>query len=112
MRISYFSHSRLKNSVNAVYIKGLIQNGCNLETYKTSQSVSGYFGILKTISSNKPDLIMVGYDSPQLVIFCRLFTRKKIIYNALCSVYERLIISRALARPFSPRAIYYWLIDF
>lgn len=55
---------------------------------------------------------MVGYDSPQLVIFCRLFTRKKIIYNALCSVYERLIVSRALTRSFSPRAIYYWLIDF
>lgn len=58
------------------------------------------------------DFIFVGYDSPKLVSIARIFTRKKIIYNALCSVYERLIVSRNLAPKFSLRACYYWLLDF
>ncbi|MDO8496895.1 MAG: glycosyltransferase [bacterium] len=110
--ILYLSHSRLKNSVNAVYIKGLVQSGKSVEAHGIKKSLFGYFDALKKISKIKPDVIIVGYDSPQLVIFCRLFTRKKIVYNALCSVYERMIVARGLYSKFSLPAIYYWLLDF
>ncbi len=112
MNILYLSHSRLKNSVNAVYINGLIQNGNNVEAHGIKKSISGYFNVLRKILKIRPDFIIVGYDSPQLVIFCRLFTRKKIVYNALCSVYERMIVARGLYSKFSLRATYYWFLDF
>ncbi len=110
--ILYLSHSRLKNSVNAVYIKGLIQNGKSVEAHGIKKSISGYFDALKKILKIRPDFIIVGYDSPKLVIFCRLFTRKKIVYNALCSVYERMIVARELYSKFSLYATYYWFLDF
>lgn len=110
--ILYLSHSRLKNSVNAVYIKGLVESGKNVEAYSIKKSFSGYFSALKRILKIKPDVLIIGYDSPQLVIFCRLFTRKKIVYNALCSVYERMIVARELYSKFSLYAIYYWFLDF
>src|SRR3989344_3124817 len=110
--ILYLSHSRLKNSVNLVYIKGLIQNGENVEAHGIKKSFPGYLDALKKILKIKPDFIIVGYVSPQLVIFCRLVTRKKIIYNALCSVYERMIVARGLYSKFSLGASYYWLLDF
>jgi len=112
MNVLYLSHSKLKNSVNAVYIKGLVQNGVNIKTYQVKKSFVGYFDAFKKILKIKSDIIIVGYDSPKLVTFCRLFTRKKIIYNALCSVYERLIIARGLYPKLSPHAVYYWLLDF
>lgn len=112
MSILYLSHSRLKNSVNAVYIKGLVQNGKDVEAYGIKKSFSGYLDALKKILKTKPDFIIVGYDSPKLVIFCRLFTRKKVVYNALCSVYERMIVARELYSKFSSYAVYYWLLDF
>ena len=105
--ILYLSHSRQKNSVNSVYIKGLIQNGENVEAHGIKKSFPGYLDALKKILKIKPDFIIIGYDSPKLVIFCRLFTRKKIIYNALCSVYERMIVARGFYSKFSLYATYY-----
>ena len=110
--ILYLSHSRLKNSVNAVYVKGLLQNGHIVNVYEVKKSFAGYVDVFKKISNPKPDFIIVGYDSPQLVIFSRLLTRKKIIYNALCSVYERMIVARNLYPKLSLHAIYYWFLDF
>jgi len=49
-----------------------------------------------------------------LVTLLRVFTRKPIIYNALCSEYERKVISRTLRQKRYPMLvyhIYYWLID-
>lgn len=109
--ILYLSNSRLKNSVNAVYIKGFIKNGQSVEAYYV-RSVRDYIHVLRLVLGGRYEFIMVGYDSPQLVAICRVFTRKKIIYNALCSVYERIIVARGLHSRFSLYAAYYWLLDF
>lgn len=120
--ILYLSHSRLQNSVNSVYINGLLKAGEDVKSFKIPKSFSGYLNVLKMVKERNPQIIMVGYDSPQLVTFCKLFTPllllragftgKKIVYNALCSVYERLVVSRDLASRLSPKSAYYWFIDF
>jgi len=112
MRVLYLSRSKMNHSVNAVYIKGLRLNGADVKEVFVRHDE--FFELIKYLINNRKlfDSIFVGYDSPQLVILSKIFSRKKVIYNALCSVYERLIISRALARPFFPRAVYYWLADF
>jgi len=115
MNILYLSKSKLKHSVNAVYIKGLEQNGIDVIGFCSSRKgIEGYFDAVKFLRKKRKSAsnIIVGYDSPGFVMLAKMVGRKRVIYNALCSVYERLVVSRELARPFSPKAFYYWLLDF
>jgi len=115
MKLLYFTFSNPQYSVNSVYISGLRENNVAVkEFFYRGKSLENYLRAIKDYWRNRKDanFIIVGYDSPQLATLIRLFSRKKIIYNALCSVRERYIISRALARRFSLKDIYYWLVDF
>jgi glycosyltransferase involved in cell wall biosynthesis len=113
-KIFYISNSRLENSVNAVYIKGLEENGFTVEGQYMPKGFRNCFklaGFSNRIGKNY-NLIMVGYDSPWLAVVSKLLSRKKVVYNALCSVYERMIISRNLASKYSLKSFNYWLSDF
>nr|AQS32877.1 hypothetical protein [uncultured bacterium] len=112
MKALYLSRSKLTSSVNAVYIKGLRANGVEVDEMFVRRNE--FFNLIKYLLENRKswDLIFVGYDSPTLVPFAKIFSNKKVVYNALCSVYERLIISRKLASRYSIKAVYYWLSDF
>jgi len=115
MRILYLSFSNTDRSVNKVYIKGLEQNGVEvLSHWSNREGVKKIFDIAKfyRLNHKNVDFLIVGYDSPGLVVWLAMISRKKIIYNALCSVYERLVVSRGLASKFSLKAFYYWLLDF
>lgn len=115
MKFLYFSSSKLEYSVNGVYISGLIQNNIQIVPYIASgKRLKKFSNLLKFYFNNcqGADLIIVGDDSPELVNFLFFITRKKIVYNALCSVYERLVVSRNKTSSYSPKAIYYWLLDF
>ncbi|MDE2218373.1 MAG: glycosyltransferase [Patescibacteria group bacterium] len=59
---------------------------------------------------NRYDFIIIGYTGYVLIPFFRFFTRKRIIFNALCSLYEGCIISRGEKR--IRKKIYFSLIDF
>lgn len=114
-KIIYISSTRLDYSLNSVCIKGLNENGVEVVGFYVKGG--GIRGLIKTASfylrnSSNIDAVMVGYDSPVLVVLFRLFCRKQIVYNAVLSVYERMIVSRELASRFSVKAVYYWLIDF
>ena len=114
-KIIYISSTRLEYSLNAVCIKGLRENGINvLGLYVQDKGVRGFMRALSFYRNNSRDagLVIIGFDSPAILIFLRPFCRKKIVYNAFRSIYEGLIISRKLAPPFSVKAIYYWLLDF
>lgn len=114
MTVLYLSQSKLNYSVNAVYIKGLEENNSIVNCYQTSKGLKGFFEAVRHYINDrgKTDIVIIGYDSPVLVIFLRPFCGKKIIYNAILPVYERLIISRNLTRRWSLKGVYYWLIDF
>lgn len=113
-KIIYISYTRLDYSLNAVYLNGLRQNGVELLCFKLpSKGISGHFKALKFVRENSTDsdALIVGYDSSVLAIFIRMFYWKKIVYCAVLPVYERLILSRGLATPWSPKGIYYRIID-
>lgn len=114
-KIIYLTYTRLDYSLNSILIKGLRENG--VEVAESHIKDRGILGFIKAASfyrqnSKNIEAVIIGYDSPVLVIFLRPFCRKKIVYNAFLSVYERMIISRESASPFSIKAFYYWLIDF
>ncbi len=115
MKILFISYPRLDYSLNSVCMRGLTDNGVKVVEFHVKDR--GVRGFIRTAAfyrqnSKNADAVIVGYDSPALVIFIRFFCFKKIIYNAVLSAYERLIISRNLASPFSVKAVYYWLLDF
>ena len=115
MRVLYISQSKLENSVNSVYIKGLEKNDVEIIKFHSSQKgIRQYIDMLVFLNKKRHgiDVVMVGYDSPGFVIVSALVLGKKVVYNALCSVYERLIVSRNLASRFSVKAFGYWLLDF
>ncbi len=112
--IIYITYTRPEYSLNVVRIKGLRENGINVLDFHVQDK--GIRGLAKALSfyrnnSKDTDLVMIGYNSPALVIFFRFFCRKKIVFNAVLSEYERMIISRKLAPRFSLKAVYYWLLD-
>lgn len=111
MNILYISRSKLGHSVNAVYIKGLRANGVDVKELFVGRNE--LFELVGYLFKNRNvfDAVFVGYDSPILVCLAKLFSNKKVVYNALCSVYERLVVSRDLASRYSPKAVYYWLSD-
>jgi len=114
-QVFYLSFSKLEYSVNAVYLKGLEQNGVLVRKFHVRKRKGGdYLRVFKEYWKNRKeiDAVMVGYDSALLTVLMRLVSRKKIIYNALCSAYERIIVSRALASKFSFKSLYYWGSDF
>ena len=114
-KIIYLTYTRPDYSLNSVLIKGLRENGIEVAEFHIKSR--GILSFVKTASLCRANLknanfIIVGYNSQTLVPLVKLFCRKKIIYNAVLSEYERMIISRNLFSSFSVRAIYYWLIDF
>ncbi len=115
MKIIYLSLSKLENSVNSVYIKGLKANHVEMVSFfSKKKGLPRFREILSFYQKNRKntDVIMVGYESPELVILTKLFSRKKIIYNALCSTYERIVVARELVPKYSLKSFYYWLTDF
>lgn len=114
-KIIYISHTRPDYSLNSVVIKGLKENEIEVLEFYVKGNVA--LGLIRVIffywrNFKKVDLIIVGYDSPALVFLLRPFCYKKIIYNAVLSRYERMIVSRGLAYRFSIKAFYYWFLDF
>ena len=109
MKILYLSFTNLDHSSNPVYIKGLLANGVEVKAFHGSlkEIIKYYFANRKGA-----DYIIVGVDNPILVPWLKLFSRKPVVYYALCSVIERLIISRGLAAKYSPKYWLYWLQDF
>lgn len=114
MKIIYLSQTRLDYSLNAVLLRGLRENNVSVSDIQVKK---GLFGLKQALSfyrqnKNNADAVIVGYNSAALALPLRLFCRKKVIYNAVLSLYERMIVSRKLASIFSARAAYYWLSDF
>ncbi len=110
----YVGFAQPHTSIDGVYLRGLRENGIVVIDYFFPQkSLARYGRILSVYVKHwsSVDALCVGYASPHAVIWLRLWSRKKIIYNALCSEYERKVISRNLASAHSIKAIYYWLLD-
>ncbi|MBI2670088.1 MAG: glycosyltransferase [Candidatus Yanofskybacteria bacterium] len=115
MKICYLNITREIPQRDVVYINGLKENGVEvIEILDNSPKLKKFWHIFKKhrALNNNYDILWVGYSAHILAPFARLISRKKIVFNALCSLYEGLIISRKQAPRFSPKAFLVWLQDF
>src|SRR3989344_2988400 len=115
MKMIYVSFSATDHSSNAVYISGLRENGVEvLDFFSKAKGFGKYKEAARFYLKNRAgvDFVMIGIHSSGLVPWMKLVSRKPIIYNALCSIIEREIVSRGRARKRSLKYLYWWLLDY
>lgn len=115
MKIFYIGFSRPDYSIDGIYINGLRKNGVEVvEAFFPEDTWKRLRNCIRAYLSHKHaiDAIIIGYASPQAVIALWPWCRHTMIYNALCSEFERKIISRKLAPRLSFKGYYYWLLDY
>ncbi|HEY4475068.1 MAG TPA: glycosyltransferase [Candidatus Paceibacterota bacterium] len=115
MKICYFTLTKDVPTRDAVYLNGFRQNGVEIvECKDNSPSWRKFLVLYKKhhLLKNDYDILFIGYTAHILVPFTRLVSRKKIVFNALGSLYEGKIISRGQKGLFGLKSVYCWLIDF
>jgi glycosyltransferase involved in cell wall biosynthesis len=98
-----------------ITISGMRRNGVIVdEICDDAPGWGKYLRILKRFRKleEKCDCVVIGYAGSVLVIFMRLFTRKKIVYNTLATFFDSMVISRKNGTVFSLVSLRYWLIDY
>lgn len=108
MKICYVSFA-LNNPRDQITLRGLRENGVVVKEIScVGKSFNKYLKLIKEFRAREKeyDLVMVGYASSILVSVLRPFTHKRIIYNALATFYDSMVVSRG------KNLVWYWLIDF
>ncbi|OHA94370.1 MAG: hypothetical protein A3C62_00665 [Candidatus Zambryskibacteria bacterium RIFCSPHIGHO2_02_FULL_39_16] len=115
MKVCYINFN-IDNPRDRITLQGLKMNGVEVvEIVDKTPGWNKYINIARTFSSvqDKCDIVMVGYAGSVLVIFLRLIMwRKIIIYNALATFYDSMIVSRFGGNVFNIKALWYYLVDF
>src|SRR3989344_2854360 len=115
MRICYFNLTNDIPPRDKVYLIGLKENGVEIiDCRDSSPFLKKFLNLYKKHRSikNGYDLLFVGYSAHILVPFARLISNKKIVFNALGSLYEGTILSRKRYGLLCWRVVYCLLIDF
>lgn len=98
-----------------VYLGGLKKLGVTvMECVDNSRGFLKFFRLAKKhwAIKNQYDILWVGYLSTMVVPLAWLISRKKIVFNALDSWYDRSVLDRGLYSRFSPKAWAIWFFDF
>ena len=114
MIICYFGNYNPEYARNRVLIKGLKENGVNvIECCEQSSSLALFANLIKKHRQLPVyDRMIVGYtDSRWVVVLGRLLCRKVFVWDAFYSLYDSWVFDRKLADKYSPKAAYYWLMD-
>lgn len=86
---------------NKVYSQGLMENGYTvLLCSDQALGLKKYWNLFKKhwLLRKEYDVMVVGYPGYAIVPFARLISRKKIVFDALCSFYETEILSQRSAQ--------------
>mgnify|MGYP000190095470 CR=1 FL=1 len=113
MYIHYVTSYR-DNARDLSTIQGLREAGVHVtETELTDTGWKKYQQLSRALryDTHNPAWIIVGYTGVLFVPFVRLISRTPIVYNALASFYEGMIISRQHGQWFSLSSLRYWITD-
>jgi len=104
MKICYFGIYNPNFGRNKTYIGGLKQNGVEIvECRDTSKGLMKFWRLWRKhqLLKNDYDYMIVGYPGHIIVPFAKIISKKPIIFDALCTLYEGEILSRNLHK-FNP----------
>ena len=114
MNVCYVNFS-LNNPRDQITLQALRVNGVHImEISDNTPGLKKYLHIARQYRAKGrgSDVVMVGYAGSVLAILMRLLTRKKIFYNTLATFYDSMIVSRMGGTLFSPKSLWYYLVDF
>jgi glycosyltransferase involved in cell wall biosynthesis len=112
--ILYFGNIKKDFSRNRIYVSGLQKRGFSVIFATDMQGVfKKYWNLFlkHRIIRDNYDIVIVGYGGYLSVPLIRILTRKKIIFDALCSIYETVVLSRDSRKKMFFRDIIFKLID-
>lgn len=115
MKVCYFGAFDREYSRNRVLLKGLKDNG--VEVFFANSHKNGFLSrgadlYRKYKKTPFHDVVVVGYsDSRSDVLWARLFSRKKIVWDPLYSLYDARVNDRKLVKKMSVRALFYFVAD-
>lgn len=115
MKICWFGTYNSNWGRSKIYIQGLQEMG--VEVLECQSLASGFQKYIELFSKHKKivgqgyDALVVGYPSHSVVWFAKLLSRKLVIFDALCTMYEGVVISRKEYRATSLRGLYIQFID-
>jgi len=115
IKICYFGIYNPDFSRNKIYISGFKKNGVEVvECRDRSGGILKYWRLFKKhwAIRNNYDAMIIGYPGQIIAVFAKLLSKKKVVLDALCSLYEAEVISRNSTRRFYLRGVKIWLIDF
>jgi|SRR3989344_1487785 len=101
MKICYFGIYTPDFGRNNVYLSGLKANGIEVvECRDTSPHILKYWRLWQKHEAikNQYDVMIVGYPGHLVVPIAKLISRKKVVFDALCTLYEGEMISRGKYR--------------
>lgn len=113
--VAYFGNYDPGVPRNLIFIKCLRSAGYDvLEINCRDHGFKKYIRLVKELLRQRKriDYLLVGFPGQSAVIVAKMFFRGPIIFNALLSLYDAMIIDRRVYSRFSPRALYFWLLDF
>ncbi|MCX6715593.1 MAG: hypothetical protein NT077_01085 [Candidatus Taylorbacteria bacterium] len=99
MKICYFGIYNPEFGRNKVYISGLRQNGHEvIECHDNSSGLIKFWRLwrrhIAVIKAGGYDVLVVGYPGHLVVPFAKMLSKKPVIFDALCTLYEGEVISR------------------
>lgn len=116
MKILYFGIYAPTAPRDKIYLEGLkLYEVEVIRCTDSSPGVSKYFHLARQLrkSESNADIIWVGYLSGMLVPLARIFApNKRIIFNALNSMYETYILDREKYSKFNVASWLIWFVDF
>ena len=98
MKICYFGIYNPELGRNRIYIKGLVENGAEIiHCQNNSRGPLKFFNLFRKHWKirNFYDALIVGYPGHIVVWLAKLISSKPVIFDALCTMEEGVVISRA-----------------
>jgi len=115
MRICYFSFTENIPSRDAIYLNGFRKNDVEIvecrDWTRGWKKIPALYYKHKKLKNNY-DILWIGYSGHLLVVFARLISKKPVIFNALASLYEGMVLARGHRGFLGIKALWYWLVDF
>lgn len=114
MKICYFGVYDPEFSRNRIFIKGLRENG--VEVVECRDNSRGFLKYLRLFLKhwklrNSYDVLIVGYTGYVAVPLAKLISSKRVVFDALCTLYEGDFLSRKQGGEWSPKIIYIKILD-
>lgn len=113
-RICWFGTYNSSWGRSKIYIQGLRQLGVEiLECQSLAPGLQKYVELFRKHKnlSGKYDALVVGYPSHSVVWFAKLLSSKIVVFDALCTMYEGVVLSRQNRGFWGLKAWYIKFID-